>query len=280
MKRTLAAGAVLLACTTLSMASVIGQWNGSGYDSGGTTVVTWNYPAAGPSYSTTQIKSLMVAAGHTVAADADMTAVNLAGYDLFVIRNARLTPSGTELAALKSWVEGGGLLLMLTDSSTTTAPTNAILTGIGSSISGSGSVNQNAFLVGGTFLTSGLGDLALLTTVGQRITGGTALTKGSSSWTVSQQADAASYIHYEQLGTGYVVVFGDLSDCNYFEPTTTSVNGRLLLNAAAYSNPSRSSSGDPGPGDPAPSSTPVPPSLLLVITGVASTALYRRRRRK
>lgn len=292
----------LAACAGLS-ARNIGQWNGASY-SPDSKLLTWNYDTPGPTYSLTQIKALVQAAGHTVGPDIDISAANLASYDTFVIRLPRLAPDAAQLAALEAWVRAGGLLMVFADSSANATYINGILSGIHTGLSVGGSMDQNSYLISGSFLVTGpsynLADFFLSNTPGLRVSGGTALTRGGAGWTPTQQADAAAYIHEEALGSGHVVVFGDVADVNYFEPSVSNAHGRLMLNAAAWVNPALGG-GAPTPTPtpvptptptpvsgvtptptttPATPQTPVPPSLWLMATGLGAAGLNQLRRRR
>jgi hypothetical protein len=195
-------------------ASVIGNWNNSAR--------SWN------NNDFHIVKASVTGVGHTIKPDTAITAANLAGDDIFVIGEAMITPNASELSDLSAWVNGGGVLLILTDSGESggVPSSNAILSGIGSSMSFGGSFTD-APLAGGVFATEGppfnIVGQTLLDSPGNGVTGGNAL--------------AGTYIQYEAIGSGFVFAFGDRPDNDYFGPTSTNINGQLFLNIAAIPEP-------------------------------------------
>lgn len=269
-----------LLAASLAHASVIGQWDGDGkavtLDNSN---ISWNWPQTSYTYSTSMVRDLMTGYGSTIGPDAPITASALAGYDAFVIRIPPAAPTAVELAALSDWVSSGGLLLLFGDSSMNTAPANAILSGVGSTMSFGGTVNQNFFYTAGLFLTEGAVDSFISPTVGRGVSGGTSLTRGGAAWTTSQQAQAASYIHFEQLGLGYAVAFADTIDVNYVLNGNGSALDRMFKNIADYVNP-HGPAGPPPPPPPPPPPTgvPEPSTFLLASAGLSALAAFARRR--
>jgi hypothetical protein len=170
----------------------------------------------------------VISAGHTVEADESITAANLANDNVFVVGEAGVSPTAGELADLSAWVNGGGLLLVLSDSgSSGVTGGNAILSGIGSSLNIVGSSPAAAPLTGGVFASQGppynIVGSSIGTSPGNGITGGTTL--------------AGDYIHYQSVGSGYVFAFGDRTDHDFFDPDATTINGKLFLNLVAIPEP-------------------------------------------
>lgn len=198
----------ILSATQVQAVSNVGNFNGSNR--------SWN------NGSMSTVKASAIAAGHSVEADAALSAANLANDTHFVIGEPTVTPSASELADLASWLAGGGILMMFADSSNSGLPAlNNIASGIGSALSWSGSISSGSTLASGNFATEGppynLVGQSLATTTGTPvISGGTPL--------------AGNYIRYEQVGAGYVFAFADRSDHNFFTPNNTTVNGKLFLN--------------------------------------------------
>jgi hypothetical protein len=225
---------------------------------------TWNDPVF-----FSKIRNVMTGAGYTVGADVDAVAANLAGYDSFVIGGAGRAATATEISNLSVWVAAGGSLLVFNDRDLDAAPLNALLAGIGSSIAyGGATMDQNFYLNGGVFATTTPNSVAgqfLSGTPGRVVTGGTTLTAGGAAWTASQKSAAEAYIHYQQLGLGYIFVFGDRLDHDYFTFGAGLPRTNFFLNLGSYTMPS---GGDP-PGGPVTNETPEPAGALLVGGGVA-----------
>jgi hypothetical protein len=243
-------------------AGTIGQWDGSWTDANGVPT-TWNN-----STFFSSMYALQLAAGNTVAPDGGATASVLAAFDSFVIAGPGRAPTSDEISALWSFVTLGGLLMLFEDQNPDTHQyANTLLTGVGSSIQvGAGTMTQNMYLVDVCFATSGLGGRFVSGTPGRRITGGTTLTTGGADWTAGQIADAEAYLHYEQIGLGYVFVFGDRFDHNFFDFSPGTVRAELFTNLGSYEKPTSD-----------PSGVPEPSSLVLLGTGLAFAALMRRR---
>jgi hypothetical protein len=199
-------------------AAVVGNWSGS--------LRSWN------SSDMANLKGIVTTAGHTVLADAAITA-GLGGATVYVIGEGTSTPTAGEISILDSWVTGGGRLLLFNNSGCSgCAATNAILTAFASSISVSSTSAVVAAFPTSPFTTTpnNLVGLTLVTSPGDEVTGGTQI--------------AGSFISYQAHGAGYVIVFGDRSDHNIFNSTAADVNAQLFLNILS------------GPGAPAAATPP------------------------
>lgn len=204
----------IVGLASFSNAANIGNWSGS--------LRSWN------NSDMSILKAALITAGNTVEADEAITTSNLANDNVFVIGEATSVPISAELSVLSTFVNGGGTLLVLTNSGCSGgAGANAIFSALGSSLNlpctGSPVV---APFAGGIFATTGppynIVGQTLATTPGNVIAGGTTL--------------AGDYIHYQKIGNGYIFAFGDRSDHNTFNPNDTTVNGKLFLNIAAGSS--------------------------------------------
>jgi hypothetical protein len=240
---------------------VIGQWIGSGR--------SWNSP------NFTKINAGLTAAGNTIPADAAITAANLSLYDSFLIGEPSSTPTAAEISALAAWLLAGGQLLLFNDGSSNASNANAILSGVGSTMSVGGSMDQNMFLTGSIYAVTTPNNVAgqfLSGTPGQRVSGGTNLTTGGAGWTASQIADAEAYIHYEQLGLGFVIAFGDRLDHDYFSLASGSPRLNFFTNLGAFDNVGL----DGAPTGPDP--VPEPTTIITMAAGVIGLLTLRRRR--
>jgi hypothetical protein len=214
MRRALQGALVVLVAVLANMpasAAVVGNWNGSSR--------TWN------SADMTNLKGIVTTAGHTVLADAAITA-GLGGATVYVIGEGSTAPTAGELTILEGWVAAGGRLLLFNNSGCEgCTATNAILTALSSSISVSGTSAVVAPFPTSPFTTTpnNLVGLSLVTSPGDEVTGGTQI--------------AGSFISYQAHGAGYVIVFGDRSDHNAFISTAADINAQLFLNILGGSGP-------------------------------------------
>jgi hypothetical protein len=232
----------LLLCVLVGSAnaSVIGQWSDSSR--------TWNHS------DFSIIKTTLTGAGHTVEADGALTAAGLANDDVFVIAEATRSLTGAETTDLFNWVSGGGILWIGVDSPTNQALSNAILAGLGSSMSFSaGNTGTGSPLVGGNFATNNVYDI-----VGQSLTlsiGREVILGGGGSYLSN------NIFGYQQIGSGFIFAAGDRFEHNFSNSTAASTNGQLILNIAA------------GPI----ARVPEPTSIALLALGLLALAFARRR---
>ena len=206
----LAALAVSLVVVPFANAISIGNWNGSGR--------SWN------NGDFTDIKATMIGAGNTVLPDSAISPANLAGVNMYIIGEATLTPTPAEILDLKNFVQSGNCLLIFTNSSFSGGTGgNAVLAGIGSSMSfASDFVNATGPLQGGNFATTG----PPYNIVGQNlvVSPGNTVSGGNTLYGVG--------LHYEAIGSGYVFAFGDRYEHNFATPSQFNTNGQLFLNIA------------------------------------------------
>src|SRR5688572_5602936 len=140
--RPVALEAILLCANQLQAISVVGNFSGSSR--------SWN------SGDMSTVRAAAIAAGHTVEADESLSAINLANNTHLVIGEPGVTPGAADLAALQSWVFGGGILMMFADSGASGLPAlNNIAAGIGSALSWSGSISSTPTLAAGNFASEG-----------------------------------------------------------------------------------------------------------------------------
>ena len=210
----------------------------------------------------TTLKSTLIAAGHVIASDAPITDATLAPTRMFVIGEPQQELSDAAARSLATYIRNGGVLVLLADVGANPTFYNAILSGVGSSISIAGNAG-NAPLVAGNYASQGppydLVGRTLAVTAGSGVVGGVAL--------------AGSYVHYESIGQGNVFVFGDRLDHNALAPNAATVNGQLFLNLAARS------ALPPVAGDSVVSAIPAssPWSLLVLVASLAILGAWRTR---
>jgi hypothetical protein len=154
------------------------------------------------------------------------------------------------------------VLVLLADVGANPTFYNAILSGVGSSITIAGNA-ASAPLVAGSYASQG----PPFNLVGR------SLTVSSGSGVVGGAVLAGSYLHYEAIGQGTVFVFGDRLDHNALNPNAASVNGQLFLNIAA------GSALPPAVADPIASAIPAssPWSLLALVASLAVLGAWRSR---
>jgi hypothetical protein len=171
------------------------------------------------------LKSILEAEGNIVLPDSEITPANLAVCGTYVIGEAANTPTAQEIADLSAFVTSGKLLLIFTNSHCTgCVGANAILSGIGSTISVSTSFREPVpTILGGIFASEGppynIVGQAILTSPGNLLAGGTQI--------VDQ------FINWEMLGQGYVFVFADRIDHNFLVQPGSS-NAHMFLNIANH----------------------------------------------
>ena len=170
----------------------------------------------------TRIKGAMEAAGHRVDPDAPITDSSLRS-TVMVIGEPVATPTAIELGKLRDYLRAGGIVLLFGDTGIDLPTYNGLLTGIGSTIQfTTTTVSTSSALTDGPFTQNPtrIAGLTLSVTSGNGTSGGTLIDN--------------NYVRYEQIGSGYVFVFGDRIDHNDVISTT---NTTLLLNivsAAAH----------------------------------------------
>ena len=219
-----------------SEAANLGQWDGSGR--------TWN----GSEF--TSIKATLTSAGHVVEADSALTAANLANDQVLLFGEPTRDLTLAEQSDLDTWVNAGGVLLVMVDSGEDDFPqANNILSGLGTSLSfdlaNSGVAGP---IQAGNYAASSVFDLVGLT---PEISPGHGVNIGAGSSHVSD-----NILGVQAVGNGYVFAFGDRFDHNFASPSDSNTNGQLFLNIA--------------------NRIPEPASLVLVVAGCVIVCTSRR----
>lgn len=245
-KLALFAGITLLSITGSVSASSIGSWIDSAR--------SWNNNGAFLSAN-----ELLTSQGHTVDVDRAIGG-NMHNYDVFLMGEPRSIPSPSEISELSNWISEGGILLLMGDSDYGTDydplsirpwkdNMNIISASLGLSLRWGEIVDTAGPFLGGNFATEGKFNIVgepLYTTPGAKVTGGSVLSE--------------NYLNFESLGLGTVFGFADRSDHIYFTHTINTPNSVLLLNIAN------------GPV----SNVPLPPAMLLFVSGLLPIVLKRR----
>lgn len=212
MKKSIVLTAILCAIATVASAApiTIGQWAGGGR--------TWN------SVDFSTIKATMEGAGHTMEADEAITAANLANNAMFVIGEPGGALTGAEATDLANWLSGGGILWVGLDSFSTAAGANALVAGLGGSMS---VTSANGFyetpLSGGSFASTG----PPFNLVGSSLT--TSLQLGPVA---GGNVLAGNMVHWEAIGNGFLFLSSDRFEQNFSGSTAATTNGQFLLNIA------------------------------------------------
>lgn len=208
------------------------------------------------------ILTVVTNGGHTVNSG---PIASLAVVDVLLLGEPLVTPTGGEISSIQNFVMNGGTLLVFTDSSCEgCTASNAVLSGIGSSIqiSTTTDFNSPAPLASTSFTTSprNIAGQSLILTPGQQVNGGSALAGDSTA--------------YEQLGAGLIVVFGDRSDFDGANPSDgSSVNSQLILNLLDNA----SAPGGGGDGIPVPTLSPWGLAVFVLVLGLLGAGWLRRR---
>ena len=166
----------------------------------------------------TRIKAAMIAAGHRVDPDSPITAASLRSA-VYVFGEPTVTPTAAELDLLRHFVRDGGMLMIFGDTGIDLVSYNSLLASVGSTI---------------TFTATTVGTTSALpegqfTRAPTRITGGS-LTVSSGNGTAGGTLIDNNYARFEQIGSGYVLTFGDRIDHN---DVISDINTDLLLNAVS-----------------------------------------------
>lgn len=223
-------------------AGVIGNWEKSSR--------SWNN-----SHMTT-IKTAMQDAGHRVEGDGAITSTVLKASSVYLIGEPTATPTTAELAMLRQLATDGGMIFVFGDTGIDLPTYNNLLAGIGSTIAfTTTTIGTTSALPDGQFTQgpSKISGSTLSVTSGNGTTGGTLIDN--------------NYVRFEQIGAGYVVVFGDRIDHN---DVISDTNTKLLLNLVSFAI---------GPPAQVPAVSPIGLVLAsLLLAGLGAARLARRRR--
>jgi hypothetical protein len=197
----LVAASLVLAQAGTARAAAIANWDQSAR--------SWN------NSHMTRIKAAMEAAGHRVDPDAPISDSSLRS-TVMVIGEPVATPTALDLGKLRDYLRAGGIILLFGDTGIDLPTYNNLLSGIGSTIQfTTTTVSTSSAITDGPFTQNPtrIVGLTLSVTSGNGTSGGTLIDN--------------NYVRYEQIGSGYVFVFGDRIDHNDVISTT---NTTLLLN--------------------------------------------------
>ena len=194
---------------------------------------------------------------------------SLAGADFVILSllGFSYTATPAQVAAIDSYVSGGGRLLINSDyfgcCAASITEANRILTSLGSSIvnlptSSNAAEHHTADIVANPF-TTGVHDVEYAAT--SSLTGGTALVYGNPVTDTG-----AEFVAYQQIGSGYVFIIADSNTADEINLTGENDNGILYCNFGGLSC--------------AAAQTPVPEpgSIMLVGTRLVGVAKFWRRR--
>lgn len=177
--------------------------------------------------------------GHTVNTG---TLAELPNNDLLLFAEPTAALTAAEITQVGNFVNGGGFLVVITDSGCVgCTEINALLSGIGSAISIPGGGGSPAPLASAFFTTAprDIAGQSLVTTPSAAVSGGISL--------------SGTLARYEEIGTGLVVVFGERFDFDGANPADgSSINSQLFLNIADNAE------GAAPPPQPTPPALPVP----------------------
>jgi hypothetical protein len=164
----------------------------------------------------TKIKVAIQNAGHRVEADGVISDYMLQNCGVYLIGEPTATPSAAELALLRQFVIGGGMIFIFGDTGIDLPTYNNLLVGIGSGIS----------FMPATIATTSALPAGQFTQHPWNISGSTLSVTGGNATSGGTLVDN-NYVRYDKLGAGYVVVFGDRID---HDDVISDTNTKLLLN--------------------------------------------------
>jgi hypothetical protein len=201
---------VLLAASLLVSIALAGSAHGA-------VIANWDKSARSWNNShMTKIKTAMQTAGHRVDPDAPISAAGLRASSVILMGEPNATPTAAELTLLRQFATAGGMIFVFGDTGIDLPTYNNLLAGIGSTI---------AFTTTTISTTSALPD-GQFTQNPTKISGST-LSVTSGNGTTGGTLIDTNYVRFEQIGEGYVFVFGDRIDHN---DVISDTNTNLLLN--------------------------------------------------
>ncbi len=168
----------------------------------------------------TKIKTAMQDAGHRVDNDGAIGGASVKMSSVYLIGEPTATPTAAELALLRQFVKDGGMIFVFGDTGIDLPTYNNLLAGIGSTIAfTTTTIGTTSALPNGQFTQKpwNISGSTLSVTSGNGTTGGTLIDN--------------NYVRFEQIGAGYVVVFGDRIDHN---DVISDTNTKLLLNLVSF----------------------------------------------
>jgi hypothetical protein len=270
--------AVLILSSSVCSGATIGQWSGNSS--------LWASSGNFSTLYTALTASGSGGPGHTVTSGQAITQQNLSRDNYFVVSNSAATMSGAEVSTLTNWVRAGGILLLFAaGDNKQVSNANAVLTSLGTGVSGTdfsveaaaGPASSGVFTGGGLWSTDravsgprNLGFSSLSWFQANSISGGNSL-----AMNIGSSHNLSEALRFDRFALGKVYVFGDRFDSNVLMASGGS-NLHLFLNMLSQQNTLAQFNGPTGSvnGD----STPEPSSLLLTGAGIALVVLWRRRR--
>jgi hypothetical protein len=168
----------------------------------------------------TKIKAAMENAGHRVDADGAISSAALNISSVYVIGEPTVTPNAAELALLLQFVKDGGMIFVFGDTGIDLTTYNNLLAGLGSTMSyTTTTITTTGPMAGGQF-----------TQTPWKISGNTLTVSAGNGIAAGSMIDN-NYVRYEQIGNGYVVVFGDRID---HDDVISDTNTKLMLNLVSF----------------------------------------------
>lgn len=208
-------------CVAVFLAAILVVPFGVAGDAHAGVVANWDTSSRSWNNShMTKIKTAMQDAGHRVDGDGAISSAVLKISSVYLIGEPIATPTATELALLRQFVKDGGMIFVFGDTGIDLPTYNNLLAGIGSTIAFSTiTIGTTSALPDGQFTQRpwNISGSTLSVTSGNGTTGGTLIDN--------------NYVRFEQIGAGYVVVFGDRIDHN---DVISDTNTKLLLNLVSF----------------------------------------------
>ncbi len=206
----------------------------------------------------------------TIETGEDITAGNLANDNFFIVRNPNAALNASEVSALVSWVQSGGILMLYAESASQIDGANSLLSALHSGISVTSGITGNPYSQSGGFLngadvTAGMAGQMLSFYNGNVLTGGTALANpGAPLWNLS------ALFRVDNIQLGKVYVFTSPLDVNWNSPGFSNTQFFLALLAQSTQQSPFGSVADVGNPEPA----------TFGLAGLALAGIVYARRRK
>jgi hypothetical protein len=282
-QRGLLLSLAFVALSQISHAATVGQWSGNASNT------VW--AASGTNFSSFYAAATATGVGHTIETPEQITASSLANNTHFIISAPSSLPTAQAITALRDWVLGGGILLLMVDPSSTyggntsAGIVNQILAQMGSTMTaytGYPVGSQYSYaaygqLQGTNVPVNGAGGnlsgLSLSSTAFNPLGGGAGF--GTSGSALNNLVRVGGLTANGTPGIGQIYLFGNAQMASNTAITANSNNRTFFLNLLG-----QNLGGFPpqGPTGPTFDDSPEPATVSLMVLGLGGLVWYRRRK--